>query len=322
MAGTAPDVSEHEPAEHMSEHEADEHDAVRTSYRDSFDDLNAKLGTTKFDKYLRFFNFGYAVLDGEAAAGPVLPRRMPNQDSAQLLFQVVGDTALAGATVAEVGCGRGGNIGLLLDHLGVGRAVGLDIAATSMAFCARTYARQPASFVVSDAEVLPLDRSSVDALVNIESSGCYPDVGAFFAEVARVVRVGGSFLWADLSRREMVAAYQRVLGQLGFRVEHVRDITPNVLASRAARAERQALAFGDGQAIAGFDEWVGAEGSALHDQLTDQRCAYSIIRAVKVSEPPAAPPDGAWFSAAEQDMILEFSRFGADVLAGKGGTPP
>ncbi|MFN8039926.1 MAG: class I SAM-dependent methyltransferase [Acidimicrobiales bacterium] len=299
---------------------ADDADEVRTSYRDSFDQLNDRLVGTKFHKYLRFFNFGYAVLEGEEPAGPALPRRFPNLDSAQLLFQVVGDTDLTGRRVAEVGCGRGGNIGLLLDHAGIASAVGLDLAGTSLDFCRQTYPADRSAFAQSDAEALPLADGSVDAVVNIESSGCYPDVERFFREVARVLAPGGWFLWADLSRREMVAAYQRAFGDLGLEVAAHRDITPNVLASRAARAERQRLAFGDGRAIEGFEEWVGADGSALHEQLSDRRCAYTIIRARKVGPATAGP--GPLFSPAEQAMILEFSRFGADVLSGRGGSAP
>ncbi len=293
---------------------------VRTSYRESFDQLNDRLVGTKFHKYLRFFNFGYALLDGEEPAGPALPRRFPNLDSAQLLFQVVGDVDLTGRRVAEVGCGRGGNVGLLLDHAGIGSAVGLDLAVTSLEFCRQTYPADRAAFVQSDAELVPLADASVDAVVNIESSGCYPDVERFFREVARVLVPGGWLLWADLSRREMVAAYQRAFGELGLEVSAHRDITPNVLASRAARAERQRLAFGDGRAVEGFEEWVGADGSALHEQLSDRRCAYSIIRARKTGGATAGP--GPLFSADEQRMILEFSRFGADVLSGKGGEAP
>lgn len=303
----------------MSGRPADDHGAVqaavRSSYRQSFDDLNERVATTKFDRYLRFLNFGYALLDGEAPAGPALPRNFPNRDSAQLLFNVVGGVELTGL-VGEVGCGRGGNIGVLLDFLGVQRAVGLDLARANLEFCRRCYAPDRARFVQAGAEALPLRGSSIDVLLNVESSGCYPDIESFFREVARVVRVGGHFLWADLARREMIAAYRRVLARLGFEVVGDRDITANVVAARQARAERQRLALGDGRRVEGFDDWVGAGGSELHDQLVDPRCAYQIMRARRAEHQTV---DAALFTPEERALALEFSRFGARVL---GESPP
>ena len=46
----------------------------------------------------------------------------------------------------------------------------------------------------------PID--SYDAVVNVEASHLYPDVPRFLAEVARVLRPGGHFLYADFRRRQ------------------------------------------------------------------------------------------------------------------------
>jgi len=284
---------------------------VRVSYRASFEELNERLATTKFDRYLRFLNFGYAPIEGEAPVGPPLPRNFPNRDSAQLLFNVVGDTDLSGRIV-EVGCGRGGNLALLHSFYDVGSSTGLDLASANVAFCRRSYRSENMMFVQGDAERLPFRRASVDVILNIESSGCYPDIECFFREVARTARPGGWFLWADLARREMIGAYRRVLAELGFEVTTDREITANVLASRSRRAERQRLAFGDGRKLDGFDDWVGAAGSELYEQLVDERCAYQIMRARR--RPGSAVSDSALFTDEEREMAMEFAQFGARVL--------
>ncbi|QDU31359.1 Phthiotriol/phenolphthiotriol dimycocerosates methyltransferase [Anatilimnocola aggregata] len=54
------------------------------------------------------------------------------------------------------------------------------------------------SFVVGDAENLPFEDDTFDAVVNVESSHCYRSDPAFLAQVRRVLRTGGHVLFADL----------------------------------------------------------------------------------------------------------------------------
>ncbi len=252
--------------------------AIGQGYRENFDRFNEVLHATKYDRFLRFFNFGYAPLEGEEHYGPPLGRNYPNRDSALLLFQVVGEADLTGATVLEVGCGRGGNLGLLMEHYDVGRVFGTDIAFNSMAYCTDRYPAERARFFQADAQFVPVRTGSVDAVLNVESSGCYPDVERFFRDVSRVLRPGGWFLYADLMARTFVDRYREVFTALGLDVVGEKDVTPNVAESRRLRAERQRLAFGDGKAPEGMEEWVGADGSTLNDVLTGGKGAYHVFR--------------------------------------------
>ena len=54
------------------------------------------------------------------------------------------------------------------------------------------------------AESLPLGDASVDVLVNVESSHCYGNFQKFIAEVHRVLKVGGVFLFADFRDDEEI----------------------------------------------------------------------------------------------------------------------
>lgn len=265
--------------------------ALKASQAANFDNLNEVVADSKFDRHLRFFNFGYRPLGDEEPVGPRLGPGFPNQDSAQLLFQVIGPTDLTGARVVEVGCGRGGNLWLLRRHFGTAEVIGADIAFKSVAFCRRSMPEPDAQFVVADAERVPVGTAVADAVVSVETSCTYPDIEAFFRDVARMVRVGGHFLYTDLLLTALVDPFVALLEQLGFEVRHRRDITANVCASRDARAERQKLAFGatpdsDERTMA---EFVGREGSRLYDSLTDGEHQYTILRFEKVRdvEPPA-----------------------------------
>ncbi len=54
------------------------------------------------------------------------------------------------------------------------------------------------TFRVGDAQATGLPDACVDVVVNVESSHCYGSMDAFIAEVHRVLRPGGHFVWADL----------------------------------------------------------------------------------------------------------------------------
>ncbi|MEZ5178617.1 MAG: methyltransferase domain-containing protein [Acidimicrobiales bacterium] len=265
--------------------------ALKASQAANFDNLNEVVADSKFDRHLRFFNFGYRPLGDDEPVGPRLGPGFPNQDSAQLLFQVIGPTDLTGARVVEVGCGRGGNLWLLRRHYGTAAVVGADIAYKSVAFCRRSMPEDDAQFVVADAERVPLGSGIADAVVSVETSCTYPDIEWFFRDVARMVKVGGHFLYTDLLLTALVDPFVAVLEQLGFELEHRRDITANVCASRDARAARQKLAFGetpDADEVT-MAEFVGREGSRLYDSLTDGEHQYTILRFRKAAsvEPPA-----------------------------------
>ncbi len=288
---------------------------VRRAYERSFDTLNDVLASTKYDRYLRFFNFGYEPLPGEAPVGPRLPRNLPNRSSANLLFQIVGDTPLAGARVLEVGCGRGGNLDLLRSHLDVGPVVGLDVAGSSVRFCQSTYGTA-AAFLQADAQALPVATGAFDAVLNVESSGCYPDIAAFYTDVARALRPGGVFLYADLIRHDLLPHLRAALLRLPFDLLAERDITANVVAARTARAERQRRAFGDGTAPAGFGEWVGAEGSTLHDLLTDGTTGYVILRLRRTDR--GIEPGAAVLDEDASAAVVEIARLGTQLLGPDG----
>jgi fatty-acid O-methyltransferase len=60
-------------------------------------------------------------------------------------------------------------------------------------------AAQPAGldFVQGDAQNLHFPDQSFDAVINVEGSHIYPNFERFLGEVARVLRPGGHFLYAD-----------------------------------------------------------------------------------------------------------------------------
>ena len=88
--------------------------------------------------------------------------------------------------------------------------VGLDLAERAVAHCNATHGRDRLDFRAGDAENLPFADGSFDAVLNVESSHCYPDITKFFAEVARVLRPGGYLLMADLRPSENTEDFSAV----------------------------------------------------------------------------------------------------------------
>jgi ubiquinone/menaquinone biosynthesis C-methylase UbiE len=108
---------------------------------------------------------------------------------------------------------------------------GVDFSQKAVLFCRQTRAVEGLSFECADAERLPFPDGSFDAVVNVESSHCYGSVPAFLSEVQRVLRVGGTFLFADFRPANQLAALREDLLRSGLDLVRETEITANVLAS-------------------------------------------------------------------------------------------
>jgi ubiquinone/menaquinone biosynthesis C-methylase UbiE len=82
--------------------------------------------------------------------------------------------------------------------------------------------------VQGDAENLPFDDESFDAVINIEASHLYPQLPRFLAEVARVLRPGGHFLYADLRPGADIAEWEVALADAPIRQLMHADISAEV----------------------------------------------------------------------------------------------
>jgi ubiquinone/menaquinone biosynthesis C-methylase UbiE len=99
----------------------------------------------------------------------------------------------AGDTVLDLGTGSGYAARALREAGGAGRAYGLD-ASPEMAQNARSYTDDPGvGFVVGDFDALPFADDSIDHVFSMEAFYYARDPHHTLAEVARVLRPGGTF---------------------------------------------------------------------------------------------------------------------------------
>jgi len=175
--------------------------AVKAGYEQFYDAVNSQLNSTGFGKFSYFLNYGY-VPDGHADRSAVeLPARFFNKNSVRLVLELIGDCAVDGADVLDVGCGRGGTIYALKKFFSPATLTGLDLSTTAIEFDRRVHGDARTSFHEGDAENLPFEPESFDVVTNVESSHSYPDVDRFFADVYRVLRPGGCSSTPTSSRR-------------------------------------------------------------------------------------------------------------------------
>jgi ubiquinone/menaquinone biosynthesis C-methylase UbiE len=224
---------------------------------------------------LTFMNYGYAA--DEIHGDLVLQAAdQPNHYSIRLYDRVLAGRDLRGKDILEVGSGLGGGASYVMRYRTPRSVTGVDYAASAVEFCREHYHLDGLKFIVGDAEALPVPDASVDIVLNVESSHNYPSFERFVAEVHRVLKPGGEFLFADLRLRDAVAAMRAQLAQR-FEVIAEEPITPNVLRAMRDDAERRrALIEKDAPAAIKrpLRNFSGLPGSPTYEALAAGKMEY------------------------------------------------
>lgn len=196
------------------------------------------------DPRVTFMNHGYADATDDDLSW-CDEADLPWRYAVNLVRRTLGDTRIEGARVLDVGCGRGGPAAYVA-RLGAREVTGLDACADAVAFCAQRHSRPGLRFVHGHADRLPFHDASLDVVLNVESSHCYLDRPAFFAEVARVLEPGGAFCYADIFQGDELDATRRWLArQPQLRAGEPQDITAGVIRAIERNRERLAELLGD-----------------------------------------------------------------------------
>lgn len=194
----------------------------------------------RFDKNsaVNFMNYGYAGTNGEEPINLEKHDEI-NRYCIQLYDHVVKSAPLSGKKVLEVGSGRGGGANYIARYYKPAHYTGVDISSGVINFCNSFYKEPNLSFVKGAAEKLPVDHSSYDAIVNVESARCYACIDTFFSEVHRILKPDGHFLFADMVEKEEVEDLREKLQFAGFKIHSETDITKNVAAGLIKDSERR-----------------------------------------------------------------------------------
>ena len=147
------------------------------------------------DDYFKFMNYGYynEELDITLDKDDEL-ERYPIQLYHHLCTQV----ELKDKVIVEVGSGRGGGANFIARYYKPKFITGVDLSPNAVSLCNKSYNLDNLNFLVGDSAKLPFKDNSVDVILNVESSHCYPSIPDFISEVCRVLKPGGNFLYCDL----------------------------------------------------------------------------------------------------------------------------
>ena len=183
-----------------------------------------------------FLNIGYE--EDPPMALPLAESDEPNRFYIQLYHRTATQADLRGKRVLEVGCGHGGGASYLTRTLRPASYTGLDLNRAAIAFCRKRHNLPNVDFLHGDAENLPFPDQSFDAVVNVESSAAYPHFSRFLAEVARVLRPGGHFLYTDLRPRSDLADWEAALAGAPMRMLSHEDINAQVVRGLENNSQR------------------------------------------------------------------------------------
>ena len=177
----------------------------RIGYNPTVERLYAKYGYPLMTRVMGrstdvlFLGPGYA--EDPPAALALEPADEPNRYPIQFYHSLAVDADLTDKDVLEVSCGHGGGASYLVRTFKPASYTGLDLNPAGISFCRTRHVLPGLDFVQGDAQNLPFPDESFDVVINLEASHSYPNFPVFLAEVARVLRPGGRFVYADLRVR-------------------------------------------------------------------------------------------------------------------------
>ena len=188
-----------------------------------------------------FLNYAYE--EHPPLGIPLAASDEPNRACIQLYHHVATQIDLRGKRVLEVSCGHGGGASYLARTFQPASYTGLDLNSTGIRFCQKRHPVPHLTFIQGDAENLPFADQAFDAVINVEASHCYPDFPRFLREVARVLRPGGYFLYADFRFSDATISssfseWDQELANAPLTMIHTRVINPEVLRGMDLNSKR------------------------------------------------------------------------------------
>jgi SAM-dependent methyltransferase len=160
---------------------------------------------------------------------PLTASDEPNRAHINLYHRTATQADLSGKRVLEISCGRGGGASYIVRTLHPASYTGLDLNPNGVAFCQKRHNLPGLDFLEGNAEELPFDDQSFDVVLNVEASHLYLQFPRFLAEVVRVLRPGGHFLYTDVRPLARIAEWEATLAEAPMRLISERVINEEIM---------------------------------------------------------------------------------------------
>jgi ubiquinone/menaquinone biosynthesis C-methylase UbiE len=294
---------------------------VKAGFKRFYDVVNTQLDSSVFGAFSFFLNYGYVANLSPQHSKVELPDHFINKNSVRLVLELIGDCDLNQQRVLDVGCGRGGTIFVIKQFFNPQSVQGIDLSSNAIASCRKNHHYDNVRFDEGDAEHLPFNDEQFDIVTNVESSHSYPNINAFYAQVFRVLRPGGCFLYTDVMPVLDMPRYLAELKRIGFVLEVDRDITPNVLLSCDEVATTRVSAFDSGNDQQLMSNFLATPGSQVYEDMRSRRWSYRIFRFRKPAAPaePATPPPTATLSQPKAECSRQYDEINQQLDASEFG---
>ncbi len=219
----------------------------------------------------------YAFETDPPMAIPLAAEDEPNRACIQLYHHVGAQVNFSGKDVLEVSCGHGGGASYLTRALKPAKYTGLDLNPKGIEFCRKRHQQPGLDFVQGDAEHLPFPDKSFNAVINVEASHCYPDFPKFLTEVARVLKPGGYFLYADFRFSDGLVKWEDALEKAPLKLKQGRDISAEVLRGMEINSARSVELLDKKLPKFLHDlgrDFAGVKGSRVYNALLKGELSY------------------------------------------------
>jgi ubiquinone/menaquinone biosynthesis C-methylase UbiE len=226
------------------------------------------------DDYFKFMNYGYyneelvLALDKSDEL-----ERYPIQLYHHLCIQV----ELKDKVIVEVGSGRGGGAHFIARYHKPKVITGVDLSPNAVSLSNKSYNLDNLNFLVGDSAKLPFENNSVDVILNVESSHCYPSIPDFISEVCRVLKPGGHFLYCDLVIDSNLDDHLNKLKNNNLPHFDYIDITENIIiASELMTNDRNNIIdkVGSGFLRKVLKSFASVKGSKIYKSFVDRHYRY------------------------------------------------
>lgn len=208
---------------------------------------------------------------------PLAPEDEPHRACIQLYHHVAAQVDLSGTSVLEVSCGHGGGASYITRTFQPRQYTALDLNPVAIEFCRAHHQQPKLTFEQGDAEQLPYAAATFDAVINVEASHCYPDFPRFLTEVARVLRPGGHFLYADFRFADRLAEWEQALVRSPLLLQAQREINAEVLRGLTKNSPRslELIARHLPKFLHGLGrDFAGTRGSRIYCALEEGQLSY------------------------------------------------